>query len=179
MLFDAEAVDGDGMAGHPVPPVLALVASAPALGAAEAAVDLYRQRVQERVLAYTLGDRAREQPAAQIRLATAMSDLASARLRWAAAIDELRDAAEAGAVPDGLRVDIRLSAAATVRAARAVIGTVCEGAGASVYFTSSPLQRLQRDVEVLKGHVVFDWDRTAELAGRFALGFELGPTDMV
>jgi len=51
--------------------------------------------------------------------------------------------------------------------------------GASVYFSSSPLQRLQRDVEVLKGHVIFDWDRTAELAGRFALGFGLRPTDMV
>ncbi len=55
---------------------------------------------------------------------------------------------------------------------RGVISTVCEGADASVYFSSSPLQRL-RDVEVLKGHVIFDWDRTAELAGRFALGFGL------
>ena len=36
-----------------------------------------------------------------------------------------------------------------------------------------------RDVEVLKGHVVFDWDRTAELAGRYALGFGLRPLDMV
>ena len=40
-------------------------------------------------------------------------------------------------------------------------------------------QRLQRDVETLKGHVMFDWDRTAELAGRYALGFGLRPTDMV
>jgi hypothetical protein len=29
------------------------------------------------------------------------------------------------------------------------------------------------------GHVVFDWDRTAELAGRFALGFGLRLTDVV
>jgi 3-hydroxy-9,10-secoandrosta-1,3,5(10)-triene-9,17-dione monooxygenase len=41
------------------------------------------------------------------------------------------------------------------------------------------LQRLQRDVEVLKGHVVFDWDRTAELVGRLELGFEPRPTDML
>lgn len=179
LLFGTEPLGGDGMAGHAVPPVLALLAAAPALGAAEAAVDLYRERLAERVLAYSLGDRAAEQPAAQVRLATAMSDLAGARIRWDAAIAALEDAASAGSVDEQIRVDTRLAAAATVRSSRSVISTVCDGAGASVYLTSSPLQRLQRDVEVLKGHVVFDWDRTAELAGRFALGFGLRPTDMV
>lgn len=178
---DGGGVEGDGMARHPVPPVLALVASAPALGAAEAAVDLYRTRLQERILAYSLGDKASEQPAAQVRLATAISDLRSARTRWDAALAELAAAcAESGPGADEeLRVACRLTAAATVRASRQVISTVVEGAGASVYMSSSPLQRLQRDVEVLKGHVIFDWDRTAELAGRHALGFGLRPTDMV
>ena len=85
-----------------------------------------------------------------------------------------RSAAE-GEPGDDLRVATRLAAAATVRSSRQVISTVCEGAGASVYMSDSPLQRLQRDVEVLKGHVMFDWDRTAELAGRFALGHGLRP----
>ncbi len=179
MLLAAAPIEGDGLARHPVASVLALVAAAPALGAAEAAVELYRQRLGERVLAYTLGDRAAEQPAAQIRLATAMSDLTATRVRWDAAIADLVAACDDGAPSEQLRVDTRLAAAATVRGSRAVISTVCEGAGASVYFSESPLQRLQRDVEVLKGHVIFDWDRTAELAGRFALGFELRPTDLV
>jgi len=48
-----------------------------------------------------------------------------------------------------------------------------------MYFSGSPFQRLQRDVETLKGHVIFDWDRTTELAGRVALGLELRPADMV
>lgn len=178
-LFDAPALAGDGMAGLPVPSVLALMASAPALGAAEAAVELFRTRLSERVLAYSLGDRQREQPAAQVRLGTALSDLRAARARWDAALSQLTDAGRAGTVDEALRVEVRLTAAATVRAARQIIGTVCEGAGASVYYASSPLQRLQRDVEVLKGHVVFDWDRTAELAGRYALGFGLRPLDMV
>lgn len=179
LLYDAEPVEGDGMARHPVPSVLALVAAAPALGAAEAAVELFKARLADRVLAYSLGDRQREQPAAQVRLATAMSDLAAARVRWDKAIGDLVDASAVGEPGEELRVAIRLTAAATVRASRSVINTVCEGAGASVYFSTSPLQRLQRDVEVLKGHVIFDWDRTAELAGRFALGFALRPTDMV
>lgn len=178
-LHSTETLDGDGFGRLPVPPVLALVAAAPALGAAEAAVEQFKERLTERVLAYSLGDRQREQPAAQVRLATAMSDLASTRVRWDVAIADLVAAGAPGAPSEQMRVDTRLAAAATVRGARSVINTVVEGAGASVYFSTSPLQRLQRDVEVLKGHVVFDWDRTAELAGRFALGFGLRPTDMV
>jgi hypothetical protein len=46
-----------------------------------------------------------------------------------------------------------------------------------VYATCHPIQRLQRDVETLKGHVIFDWDRTTELAGRVMLGGSLGPAD--
>ena len=142
-------------------------------------VDLYRERLATRVLAYSLGDKAAEQPAAQVRLATAMSDLASARARWDATIATVAAAASAGAVDDRLRVEARVASAATVRASRRVIADVCEGAGASVYRSSHPIQRFQRDVETLKGHVLFDWDRTAELAGRFALGFDLRPTDLV
>ncbi len=179
LLDSVECLDGDGLANVPVASVLSLVASAPALGAAEAAVALHRDRLVGRVLSYSLGDRAAEQPAAQVRLATATSDLAAARCRWDAAIAAVVDAAAAGRPTDQLRVDTRLAAAATVRAARRIIGMVCEGAGASVYYADHPLQRLQRDVETLKGHVVFDWDRTAELAGRYALGLGLRPTDMV
>lgn len=179
LLDSSDHLEGDGLAHVPLASVLALVAAAPAIGAAEAAVELYRERLEGRVLAYSPGDRAAEQPAAQIRLATAVSDLTAARLRWDAAIAAIT-AASADATPsDRLRVDTRLAAAATVRSARQAIGVVCEGAGASVYFSSHPLQRLQRDVETLKGHVIFDWDRTAELAGRVALGFDLRPTDMV
>ena len=93
--FD-DLVIGSGMAGLAVLPVLALVAAAPALGAAEAAVDLFRERMTERVLAYTLGDHQRDQPAAQVRLATAMSELASAQARWDAALAELMSAPAAG-----------------------------------------------------------------------------------
>ena len=177
LMSSLEALPGDGMAGIPVRPVLALVAAAPALGAAEAAVALFRDRIAERVLAFSLGDRQRDQPAAQARLGTVLSELAFARTRWDRALADI--AASVGRqLSAEERVGLRLAAAATVRASRGILGTVGEGSGASVYLSSSPLQRLQRDVEVLKGHVIFDWDRITELAGRVALGFELRPTDM-
>ncbi len=178
LLDNVLAVEGDGLVDLPLVSVLSLVAAAPAMGAAEAAVDLYRERLEQRVLAYSLGDRAAEQPAAQIRLATAMSDLASTRAGWDAAIATVVAAAACGPPSAQLRVETRLAAAATVRSARRIIGGVGEGSGAGVYLAHHPFQRLQRDVETLKGHVIFDWDRAAELAGRVTLGSELRPTDM-
>lgn len=88
-------------------------------------------------------------------------------------------AAEAPKVGPDQRVDVRLAAASTVRRARGAISMACEGSGASTYFESHRLQRLQRDVEVIGGHVVFDWDRTTELAGRVALGLDTRPGDLV
>ena len=176
LMNSTATVDGDGLAGLPVVSVLALVAAAPALGGAEGVAAHYRERLRERVLAYTLGDKAVEQPAAQIRLATVDDLVATASARWRQAIDALTNT---GAVGLDERVDARLAAASTVRMARTAISTAGEGAGASVYFSDHPIQRIQRDVETLKGHVIFDWDRTTELAGRHRLGLEPRPTDMV
>lgn len=170
---------GDGLAGLPMAPVLALVAAAPAIGAAESAVEMYRERVVQRVLAYSLGERAVEQPAAQIRLAAAIADVRSIRSSWDRTIIELMEAASEGRLDRRARVAARLTAADSVRRSRRVISDVCDGAGASVYMSDHPLQRLQRDVETLKGHVIFDWDRTAEMVGRFELGLDLRSTDMV
>lgn len=175
LLDSAATVAGDGLAGIPVVSVLALVAAAPALGGAEGAARAYRARLRERVLAYTLGDKAAEQPAAQMRLATVEDLVATATARWRDAVSTLTTS-DIGADE---RVDARLAAASTVRIAREAISTACEGAGASVYFSDQPLQRIQRDIETLKGHVIFDWDRTTELAGRHLLGLPPRPTDMV
>lgn len=171
-------VDGDALSGLPLLSVLALVASAPAVGAAQAAVEHHQERLRERILAYTLGDKAADQPVAQSRLASVTSDLETTLAGWRSIIAELTDTATESVPDDLLRVRVRLGAAAAVRSSRRIIGTVGEGAGATVYGLTHPLQRLQRDVETLKGHVVFDWDRTTELAGRVMLGQPLGPIDM-
>jgi hypothetical protein len=52
-------------------------------------------------------------------------------------------------------------------------------AGGSSYFLTAQLQRIQRDVEVLKSHAIFDWDRAAQLQGRLRLGMDPAPTDLV
>ncbi len=179
VMFGGDRIEGDAMSGLPAPQLLAMIAAAPALGAAEAAVELFRERVATRVLAFTAGDRAIDQPAAQIRLGTVISELDAARAHWNAALAELHSYSGGDGIPLDRRMAIRLTASSTVRAARSIIDTIAAGAGASVYFDGSPFQRIQRDVEVLKGHVIFDWDRTTQLAGKLALGLDPDPGDMV
>lgn len=178
LLEPGSRTDGDGLAHLPVMGVLALLAAAPAVGAAERAVEEYQRRLRSRVLAYSMGDRAAEQPHAQVRLGTALADVAAARAVLDAAVGRLD---RIGSSDDPLkdRMVVRLAAADAVRRSVGVIQLVCAGAGASVYKLDSPLQRLQRDIEVLKGHVIFDWDRTTELAGRVALGLPLRPADRI
>ncbi len=162
----------------PVAPVLALVAAAPALGGAEAAVELFQDRLASRVLAYTLGDRQAEQPAGQIRLAEAQATVRAARLVWEDAIDQTATIGD-GAGSLVIRGRLRLAAAHTVRLSIQAVEGVLEASGASVHFEDSPLQRIARDLLTLRGHVVFDWDRTAQLAGKLELGFDPAPGDMV
>jgi alkylation response protein AidB-like acyl-CoA dehydrogenase len=170
----------DPFSAYPVLAVLALVAAAPALGAAERCVELFRERLQQRVLAYSMGDRQLEQPTSQARLAEALAVARAASASWEAGLRALCQACERPEAPTLSELAaVRLAAASTVRMSRQAISTVCEGSGASIYFESSPFQRLQRDVETLKGHVIFDWDRTAELVGRIEAGLALRPWDML
>lgn len=171
---------GDPWVRYPLTPVLVLVAASPALGAAEAAVDGFRDHVAARVLPYSLGDRQVDQPAAQIRLSDARATVRAARLVWQDAIDEVSRVYDAGGTIDRVeRARFRLAAAHVVRLCRRAVATVAEGSGAGVYFLDSPLQRIQRDLETLKGHVVYDWDRAAQLAGKLELGLQPGPADML
>lgn len=184
---DLRADEPPGAAIHPEPfvrypltPVLTAVAAAPALGGAEAAVDEFRSYIKTRVLPYSLGDRQVEQPASQIRLAEALATVRAARLVWQDAIDRVCDVYDAGGTIDrAARGRFRLAAAHTVRSSLDAVNIVMEGAGASVHFENSPLQRIQRDLITIKGHVVYDWDRAAQLAGKLELGIEPALTDML
>lgn len=82
-------------------------------------------------------------------------------------------------VPRPVRADARLAAAHIVHESRAVIGELLEASGASAHFLNNPLQRAKRDVDVISGHVVFDYDVSRELAGALAIGRKISPVAMV
>ncbi|BBX83586.1 acyl-CoA dehydrogenase family protein [Mycolicibacterium aubagnense] len=163
----------------PMVPALALLAAMPALGSAERVTEIYAGRLAERVLPYE-GVMQKDKPIAQAHLAGAQVRLRSLRGLLADTVGEIEEIVVAGdSVDKPVRAQARLAAAHIVAESRAVIGDLMGAAGASIHFLSSPMQRFKRDVDVLAGHVVFDYDTSRELAGALALGMKIPRTSMV
>jgi alkylation response protein AidB-like acyl-CoA dehydrogenase len=163
----------------PMVPALALLASMPALGSAERVTEIYAERLAERVLPYE-GVMQKDKPIAQAHLAGAQVRLRALRGLLADTVGEIESIVETGdAVEKPVRAQARLAAAHIVTESRAVIAELLGAGGASIHFLSNPLQRFKRDVDVLAGHVVFDYDTSRELAGALSLGLKIPRTSMV
>jgi alkylation response protein AidB-like acyl-CoA dehydrogenase len=159
----------------PMVPALALLAAMPALGSAEKVTEIYA----ERVLAYE-GVKQKDKPMAQARLGEANVRLRALRGLLADTVGQIENIVNAGdPVRRSVRADARLAAAHIVHESRAVIADLMEASGASAHFSSSFLQRAKRDVDVISGHVVFDYDTSRELAGALAIGMKVSPIAMV
>lgn len=163
----------------PMVPALALLAAMPALGSAERVTELYSERLAGRVLAYE-GVMQKDKPIAQAHLGEALVRLRALRGLLADTVGTIEDIVNAGdSVPRPVRGDARLAAAHIVHESRGVIAALTEASGASAHFLGSPLQRFKRDVDVISGHVVFDYDTSRELAGALTLGMKIPRTAMV
>ena len=163
----------------PMVPALALTAAMPALGSAELVTDLFARRLSERVLAYS-GVAQKDQPSAQVRLGDARVRLRALRGVVDAAADDIQARVSSGQhVGRTVRAGVRAAAAHVVHEARAVIADLLEVSGASAQFLDHPLQRAKRDVDVISGHVVFDYDVSRELAGGLEIGAKVSPFAMI
>ena len=163
----------------PMVPALALLAAMPALGSAERAADVYAERLAERVLAYE-GVTQKDKPIAQAHLGEARVRLRALRGLLDDTVGQLETLVATGdPVPRPVRGDARLAAAHIVHESRALIGRLLGASGAGAHFLDNPLQRIKRDVDVLAGHVVFDYDTGRELAGALILGMDVPRTAMV
>lgn len=60
-----------------------------------------------------------------------------------------------------------------------MIADLLEASGASVHFVDNPLQRIKRDVDIICGHVVFDYDVARELSGALEAGVKISPIAMI
>jgi alkylation response protein AidB-like acyl-CoA dehydrogenase len=163
----------------PMVPALALLAAMPALGSAERVTDLYAERLAQRMLAYE-GVTQKDKPIAQAHLGQARVRLRALRGLLADTVGEIEAILAPGdSVPRPVRGEARLAAAHIVHESRAVIAALSEASGASTHFVDNPLQRFKRDVDVISGHVVFDYDTSRELAGALTLGMKIPRTAMV
>lgn len=163
----------------PMVPALAFLAAMPALGSAERVVEIYTERLGERVLAYE-GIKQKDKPIAQAHLGGAQVRLRALRALLDDTVGGIEQLVHGGdEVPLSVRAQARMAAAHIVHESRAVIGMLMAASGASAHFVTNPLQRAKRDVDVLAGHVIFDYDTSRELAGAVAIGARIPPFAMV
>lgn len=163
----------------PMVPALALLAAMPALGSAERATDIYADRLSERVIVYE-GVKQKDKPAAQAHLGEARVRLRALRGLLADTVGEIEGIVAAGdPVAREVRAQARLAAAHIVRESRAVIALLLASSGGSAHFLDNPLQRIGRDVGVLSGHLIFDYDTGCELVGAMSIGMKVSPIAMI
>ncbi|UXA09828.1 acyl-CoA dehydrogenase [Mycobacterium sp. SMC-8] len=163
----------------PMAPALALLAAMPALGSAERATEIYGERLSQRFLAYE-GVTQKDKPVAAMHLGEAHVRLRALRSLLADTVGEIEAIVAAGDPVDRpVRGQARLAAAHIVHESCAIIGTLLAASGASAHFLDNPLQRIKRDVDVIVGHVIFDYDTSRELAGALTMGGKIPRTAMV
>jgi 3-hydroxy-9,10-secoandrosta-1,3,5(10)-triene-9,17-dione monooxygenase len=163
----------------PMVPALALTAAMPALGSAELVADLFARRLSQRVMAYS-GAAQKDQPTSQLRLGDARTRLRAMRALADAAAEDIQTRVGGGDhIGRKVRAGARVAAAHIVHESRSVIADLLEASGASAQFLDNPLQRAKRDVDVISGHVVFDYDGSRELLGALEIGAKVSPFAMV
>lgn len=154
----------------PLSPLLAFTTAVPLVGAAQAAVEFYRERLMVHVKRGTSGSQA-DKPNSQIRLAQAETMVAIAE-------QTVRSVMRANlAVVDNPPADIvafrsrlRAQMSYAAKLCREAVVLVCESSGTSIHFSDNPIQRILRDVMVMTSHIIFDFDVTMEQHGRGMLG---------
>ncbi len=175
-----EALHPGSTLAYPLRACLAMVAATPAVGAAEAALDWFTQRMKTKQQAFSGGARQGEVQTVHLRLGEASALVRAMRLVWDDARTVIEREGPKGAQASiEAQVALRLAGAQIVRLSNQAIDLLHAAAGASASMLTSPLQRHLRDVQVMRGHVMFDWDRTTVLAGKVALGFPTGPADLL
>ena len=176
-LLGAEANPGSVLHQDPLlhtsmGPLLNLVAPAAALGSAEYAVELFGELMTVRKVKHTVEARQADSPLAQVRYAQAYGLVATARLHWLEAIRVVTasHARRPATMTDRERGEYRLSLALSGEASAEAVRVVMAGSGGSVHRLSHPLQRIQRDVNVLMNHAALARDPVLEQSGRGLLG---------
>ncbi|MGO4186623.1 GTP cyclohydrolase II RibA [Pseudarthrobacter sp. TAF60_1] len=178
------AADNPGSFIHPDPSIhipmatfLNMVAPAAALGAAEHALKEFRNLMMVRKVKQTVEKRQADSPLAQARFTQAYGQVATARLHWEEAVRVV--SASFGRRPvaftDEERAQYRLSLGLSGQASAEAVRLILTGSGGSVHRLTHPLQRIQRDVNVLLNHASLTMDPILEQAGRglLDLGFSI------
>jgi 3-hydroxy-9,10-secoandrosta-1,3,5(10)-triene-9,17-dione monooxygenase len=155
----------------PAGPVLMLALAPAALGAAEGALDDFKERLPGRKVAYTAGELQGEMPITHLQVAEAAAKIDVARLLLYHCADELRAVAERGAAPDVVtRARFHRDCACAVRQCLEAVEILFLACGGSGIADGNPVQRAARDIHAMSMHGAFNLPLNLESYGRTLLG---------
>lgn len=166
------AVNDSGLFRMPFASVFTTAVTVPVLGAVSGCLDAWLEHLRDRVRVSPAGGRFAEDPFAQVAMARAASEVASAWLQLEANLDALYAAAcaETGAVDLGLRLRTRrdqvLGAERAIRAVEMLFKT----AGGNSLNRGNPIERAWRDAHAGSVHVANDVERALAAYGKHAFG---------
>jgi alkylation response protein AidB-like acyl-CoA dehydrogenase len=157
----------------PFMPTACAIVSAPALGLALAAKDAFFERLPGRKITYTSYENQAEAPVTHLEVAEAIVKIDEVGFhshRAAQLIDSKTRAAEEWTLEERARV--RLSLGAACQRAKEAVDILDGASGGSSVYRDVPIQRIQRDVQVLNLHAILHPNTNLELYGRITCGLD-------
>jgi 3-hydroxy-9,10-secoandrosta-1,3,5(10)-triene-9,17-dione monooxygenase len=144
-----------------------------ALGIAEAAKEIFFDRLPDRKITYTTYGSQREAPLTHLQAAQAEMCLDEARFhahRAAHTLDSKNAEGDSWTIQERARV--RLDASYVCKQSKSAVDILSNASGASSIYESVPMQRIDRDMRTLNLHAILHPDTNLELYGRVLCGLE-------
>ena len=156
--------------GLPGASVATLGLTGVAIGIAQGALESFRERLATKVRVTALKG-ADQQVAAQLRYSASAAEVDAAELLVLRDCDEMTASAAAGvAASYEARARYRRDASWAIQTCAGAVARLQPAAGGHAIFDEEPLQRALRDIQAFSGHIVADWDASAEAYARAMTG---------
>jgi 3-hydroxy-9,10-secoandrosta-1,3,5(10)-triene-9,17-dione monooxygenase len=160
--------------------VFSYAITASVIGMATGAYDAHVAYQRGRVRAAYAGQKAAEDPHAQVRVALAAADLDAAWLALEHNMAELLGHARAGEkIPVPLRLRVRRDQVRGTGQAIAAVDLLFENSGGRALQRGTPIQRFWRDAHAGRVHAINDPERALTMFGRGELGLDVPPDAML
>jgi 3-hydroxy-9,10-secoandrosta-1,3,5(10)-triene-9,17-dione monooxygenase len=160
--------------------VFSYAITTPVIGMATGAYDAHVAYQRDRVRASYVGQKAKEDPFSQVRIAEAGSLIDGAWLALERNMAELMGHARAGRKPPmPLRQRVRRDQATGTSQAIRAVDLLFENSGGRALKSGTPLQRFWRDAHAGRVHAINDLEKAQSAFGRGQLGVDVPPDAMV
>ena len=152
----------------------------PIIGMATGAYEAHVEYQRDRVRASYSGQKAKEDPHSQVRVARAAAEIDASWLALERDMTDLYELAQAGEkFPVDLRLRARRDQVLGTERSIAAIDQLFENSGGRALKAGTPLQRFWRDAHAGRVHAINDVERGLTMFGRGEFGLDLGMDAMI